>query len=251
LGSSDPELNTTLSYKAIGLPTGASLDSNTGEFKWTPNAAQVGVHNVSFTVTDSNLDEWRLEIATLGTESYRQLNGGSVSVNGLVDLDPGTLTNGFYQLRLTAVDISGRQSVTTSVVEINSGSKSGYQSQATDLVTSLAGVEVKLQRFYPKLQVGDNYQLQVIGDFADQKGVALIRDYVQYGVNTASVSVDNLGLITAIDEGVGIISASRNGISAVTATRVGTFKPVTDADVLIAKAEKYGLDVYPGAVTLK
>ena len=294
LGGSDPDLNGVLTYKAIDLPTGASLDSNTGEFKWTPDASQVGVHNVSFTVSDgeetvkrivtikvrnqivapklsidltlgfpvlpgqrvivnaladseadiagfkvvvdgqeintfqpnatrnggsftfisnqtgrhnlsitvtdldgrvsqldrvikvrdgadilapivqfepgldgsqittvtkllgkvsdSNLDEWRLEIATLGTESYRQLNGGSGSVNGLGDLDPGTLTNGFYQLRLTAVDISGRQSVTTSVVEINSSSKSGYQSQATDLVTSLAGVEVKLQRFYSPAQ---------------------------------------------------------------------------------------------------
>ncbi len=124
------------------------------------------------------------------------------------------------------------------------------QQQITVNVSNAALVNLDIVNRNPKLQVGDKYQLQVIGDFADQKGVVLLRDYVQYGVNTAAVSIDNLGLIRAISDGVGIISASRNGISAVTATRVGTFNLVNAADVLIAKAEDYGLDVYPGAVTL-
>ncbi|NND74213.1 MAG: tandem-95 repeat protein, partial [Ilumatobacter sp.] len=41
-----------LTYAAAGLPTGATLDSSTGEFTWTPTEAQDGTHPITFTVTD-------------------------------------------------------------------------------------------------------------------------------------------------------------------------------------------------------
>jgi hypothetical protein len=81
LGGSDPDLNTTLIYKSIDLPTGSSLDSNTGEFKWIPDAAQVGVHNVSFTVSDG--EETVKRIVTIKVRN--QIDAPKLSI----DLTPG------------------------------------------------------------------------------------------------------------------------------------------------------------------
>ncbi|MEO7494571.1 MAG: putative Ig domain-containing protein [Massilia sp.] len=39
-------------YEGISLPAGASLDSASGQFNWTPGADQVGVHNIVISVTD-------------------------------------------------------------------------------------------------------------------------------------------------------------------------------------------------------
>jgi PKD repeat protein len=43
-----------INLSATGLPTGATLNSSTGAFSWTPTYAQSGTHSVVFTVTDSN-----------------------------------------------------------------------------------------------------------------------------------------------------------------------------------------------------
>src|SRR5262249_33904709 len=36
----DPDIGSVLRYSAIGLPDGATLDANTGQFTWTPGPAQ-------------------------------------------------------------------------------------------------------------------------------------------------------------------------------------------------------------------
>ncbi len=102
-------------------------------------------------VVDTNLDEWKLEIGELGTESYRVIEGGYNALSGLSNLsilDPQTLANGFYNVRLTATDISGRSSVSNAIVEVNTASKSGYQNTTTDLSLTLGGVPVNLTRHY-------------------------------------------------------------------------------------------------------
>ncbi len=43
-----------LTYSAIGLPSGAFLNSSTGAFSWTPSYSQSGTHNVTFSVSDNN-----------------------------------------------------------------------------------------------------------------------------------------------------------------------------------------------------
>ena len=52
LGGSDPDLGTTLTYSAAGLPDGATLDPQTGVFKWTPAPGQAGDYVVAFSVSD-------------------------------------------------------------------------------------------------------------------------------------------------------------------------------------------------------
>ena len=52
----DPDLNSTLSYSAVGLPEDATLDSATGEFSWTPNPGQLGDYPITFTVSDGNAE---------------------------------------------------------------------------------------------------------------------------------------------------------------------------------------------------
>jgi hypothetical protein len=51
LQASDPD-GDTVTFSAIGLPGGALLGSSSGLFSWTPTAADVGTHPVTFVATD-------------------------------------------------------------------------------------------------------------------------------------------------------------------------------------------------------
>ncbi|MBI5778435.1 MAG: putative Ig domain-containing protein [Planctomycetes bacterium] len=53
LVATDPD-GDALDYSAIGLPNGATLDSVTGAFSWTPTYTQTGVYYVTFRVTDNS-----------------------------------------------------------------------------------------------------------------------------------------------------------------------------------------------------
>src|SRR5262249_33929744 len=76
------------------------------------NARLISATDVRATVEDVNLDSWVLELAPFGAGAFTSLAAGNDSVAGtLAHLDPGALVNGFYRLRLTAADISGRASM--------------------------------------------------------------------------------------------------------------------------------------------
>ena len=69
---------------------------------------------ISGTVADSNLDFWRLEIAPASVAGSGPSRRARPTADGvLAMLDPRTLTDGFYMLRLTARDIGGRTSTAT------------------------------------------------------------------------------------------------------------------------------------------
>ena len=57
LDGSDPDVGDVLTYSATGLPAGASLNSSTGAFAWTPGAGQAGTYPVVFTVSDGQLTD--------------------------------------------------------------------------------------------------------------------------------------------------------------------------------------------------
>ncbi|MDS4059341.1 MAG: putative Ig domain-containing protein [Candidatus Contendobacter sp.] len=50
--ANDPD-GDALTYSVNGLPAGASLDTGTGQFTWTPGYDQAGVYNVTFMVSDA------------------------------------------------------------------------------------------------------------------------------------------------------------------------------------------------------
>src|SRR5439155_527848 len=97
---------------------------------------------ITGTIADTNLDSWLLDRAPLGTDAFTTLASGTtpVSSSTLATFDPGALPNGFYRLRLTATDISGRTSRTEVVVETNTTTKPAqYLRTETDLSVTLAG----------------------------------------------------------------------------------------------------------------
>ena len=104
----------------------------------------------------------------------------------------------------------------------------------------------------PKLSVGEQFELQVIADFADQEDVLLPGNYLNWSSESNGVaSISDLGVAIGIDNGTTIFTAQRDGLSAVTASRIGKAPfPTTEAELNTAIAEYYGLDVYPDAVTL-
>ena len=53
VSATDPD-NDGMSYSADNLPNGASLDSVTGQFNWSPNYGDSGEYEITFTVTDDD-----------------------------------------------------------------------------------------------------------------------------------------------------------------------------------------------------
>ncbi|WP_293314547.1 Ig-like domain-containing protein, partial [Microcoleus sp. PH2017_08_TRC_O_A] len=104
----------------------------------------------------------------------------------------------------------------------------------------------------PRLNAGENTELVVLGDFADQKGVVLPDSYLTYtSINPEVAPIDPTGKVTGLTNGTSILSASRNNLQAVTPIRIGTMPaPTTDAQLHQILAEMYGLDPYPDAVSL-
>ncbi len=105
-------------------------------------------------VYDTNLDSYQLEIAQNGSDRFVTLASGDRSVTGtLTAIDPSKLLNGFYRLRLTAMDISGHSSSIERLIEIRSAAKTGaFTTESTDLATILGGVPVQLTRGYNSLR---------------------------------------------------------------------------------------------------
>ncbi|MBM3250043.1 MAG: tandem-95 repeat protein, partial [Candidatus Omnitrophica bacterium] len=56
VSATDPD-NDTLTYSATGLPSGASFNSSTKTFAWTPGYTQAGTYQVTFTVSDGMLTD--------------------------------------------------------------------------------------------------------------------------------------------------------------------------------------------------
>ncbi|MEG3969865.1 DUF4114 domain-containing protein [Microcoleus sp. T2B6] len=104
----------------------------------------------------------------------------------------------------------------------------------------------------PILNAGENTELVVLGDFADQKGVVLPDSYLTYtSINPEVAPIDAAGKVTGLTNGTSILSASRNNLQAVTPIRIGAMpQPTTDAQLHQILAEMYGLDPYPDAVSL-
>lgn len=68
LAASDPD-GETVSYSAVGLPAGATLNATTGAFSWRPTYIQAGSYPVTFTASDGSMSDQ--ETVTLSVTNYR------------------------------------------------------------------------------------------------------------------------------------------------------------------------------------
>ncbi|NPE27872.1 hypothetical protein HNV12_07845 [Methanococcoides sp. SA1] len=74
--------NDALTHSATNLPTGATLDSTTGEFSWIPSVGQAGTYSVIFEVTDGNLTDSETVIITVNSANDgAPVLGDDLSVN--------------------------------------------------------------------------------------------------------------------------------------------------------------------------
>ena len=73
--------NDTLVFSATEMPSGATFDNQTHLFKWTPSTSQIGMHSVTFEVTDGeSTDEETVSIIVKeASESTGGSTGGSSS----------------------------------------------------------------------------------------------------------------------------------------------------------------------------
>ncbi len=105
-------------------------------------------------MADTNLDSWSLQLAALGSDHFVEIARGEAPlVHGtLATLDPGTLPNGFYTLRLTAANIAGLTSLTQVQLEVQTSAKpAAVQFTDTDLTVTLDGTTVNLTRAYDSI----------------------------------------------------------------------------------------------------
>jgi hypothetical protein len=108
-------------------------------------------------ISDLQLMGWKVQIApsfggtidasawtTLASASFAAIN--TSGVNSLAAIDPSTLANGVYAIRLTAWDLNGRTSQIDTRVVIDSATKQPVQGSATDVVFHLGNHELDLTR---------------------------------------------------------------------------------------------------------
>ncbi|MCD4703259.1 MAG: putative Ig domain-containing protein [Methanosarcinaceae archaeon] len=107
----------SLIYSATGLPEGASLDTATGVFSWTPSVGQAGTYTMSFTVTDGYLNDSETATITvaslnnapvmgsIGSQAVEEVSTLSFTVSGS-DADGDSLT-------YSAADMPGGASLDT------------------------------------------------------------------------------------------------------------------------------------------
>ena len=128
------------------------------------------------------MDEWHLEIARWGTDEFTQLARGesTLSASLLTTLSPAALANGFYRLRLTARDMSGRTDTAETWLEVTGYNKNGFRYQETDATLSVAGKSVPIVRAYDSLDNGvtgsfGNGWRWTLGDFRIQTNLPVDR----------------------------------------------------------------------------
>ena len=146
-----------------------------------------------------NLDSWTLEIATPNNPEFTVLATGTTPVNDgtLAQLDPAELANGFYQLRLTATDMSGRTTTTTAQIEINTPTKpSDMVVTDADLSVNLDGTTVLIERSYDPLNRDGS------GDFGS--GWSLVNRQTNLQTNVAATGQEDFGVFNPFGDGTAI-----------------------------------------------
>ncbi|WP_372898799.1 putative Ig domain-containing protein, partial [Stieleria sp.] len=176
-------------------------------------------------VVDVNLDNWVLEIASRGSNDFRPLVEGESTGDGFVltTIDPATIANGIYTLRLSARDISGRGSETTIDLAINSAVKSdAFVRTDVDATIVVGGKTFEFARQYDSLaqnvtgRLGDGWRF-TFGETRLQLGITP----QQRAGGGDPIALESIGIYSALSAGDRVYLDLPDG------TRGGfTFEPV-------------------------
>ncbi|MBL0123942.1 MAG: PASTA domain-containing protein [Betaproteobacteria bacterium] len=117
----------------------------------TDGAAITGPTTIVGTATDTNFLRYELAIALAGDETFSVIAEGTTAVNNgtLGTLDPTTMVNDLYTIRLTVFDRSENVTVVTSTVQLKGNRKVGlFTLTYQDLNVPAAGIPLTVHRTY-------------------------------------------------------------------------------------------------------
>jgi len=116
------------------------------------------VSDLTGSVSDVDLDFWRLELARAGSDTWITLAEGGDEVDGvLTALDPTRFADGFYRLRLSAQDVVGRTNEAETRIELSAPAKAAHYTRTeTDFTATLAGHSLAFTRLYDSLEALDS-----------------------------------------------------------------------------------------------
>ena len=128
-----------------------------------------GLVDVIGTASDLGLVSYAIEFAPMGEDFTTVVTGTeSITDDVLGSIDTTLLSNGFYQLRVTAEDDSGKVSSITQGVLVSGRNKAGVFSMTfTDLKVPVKGVPITVKRTYDsrtrnrKMDFGYGWNLEV------------------------------------------------------------------------------------------
>lgn len=103
------------------------------------------------TASSSTLADWTLAVRFAGEPAFTVLASATTSVTDgvLGRFDPTLLLNGIYELRLTAVDVSGRLAIAEASMIVEGEQKVGhFRISFNDLTLPLSGIPIILTRTY-------------------------------------------------------------------------------------------------------
>ncbi|MCL8017274.1 putative Ig domain-containing protein [Streptomyces sp. AS02] len=152
----------TLSYTAPGLPTGASVDSSTGAFSWTPTKAQAGTFRTSVVASGSKVDT--VLAVTLRVARDRR--------SALALAEEGFDTDATYTT-------STRKAYDSAVAAARSADASGFPDALAAVQKAVAGLEL----LNPKLSDGT---LDYAGSVTSSLSATNVWNMVDDDVNTFS-----------------------------------------------------------------
>ena len=122
-----------------------------------PEDLVTSIIELTGTVTDDNLADYKLEAAPIGTGNFITIfEGNQTVIDGVLgEFDPTLLLNDTYTLRLTATDTGGISSFVEETIDVGGDLKLGnFQMSFTDLEVPVSGIPISVTRTYDSLAVG-------------------------------------------------------------------------------------------------
>ncbi|WP_135606233.1 disaggregatase related repeat-containing protein, partial [Methanococcoides sp. NM1] len=100
----------TLTYSATGLPAGATIDTTSGEFSWTPSDGQAGTYGVMFEVSDGELIDSEAIIITVNAISNDPLINSAPVITAFGPANDAVFEEGnIINIGVTVSDADGQE----------------------------------------------------------------------------------------------------------------------------------------------